>query len=108
MGSCYHQEFNVGVLKEQAQSVKDLMVRPYLPRFLREGDTAELKVVVNNTSDHDLKGEVSLDLLDPETEASLASEFGLTKKVSVRSQGPRFCHADVPNCCPRQGWNGGV
>jgi len=69
-----------GSLKEQAQSVKDLMVRPYLPRFLREGDTAELKVVVNNTSDHDLKGEVSLDLLDPETEASLASEFGLDKK----------------------------
>ncbi len=27
------------------------MVRPYLPRFLREGDRAELKVVVNNATD---------------------------------------------------------
>ena len=24
------------------------MVRPYVPRFLREGDQAEIKVVVNN------------------------------------------------------------
>ncbi len=27
------------------------MVRPYVPRFLREGDAAELKIVVNNASD---------------------------------------------------------
>ncbi len=67
-----------GSLRREVRTVKDLMVRPYLPRFLREGDEAELKVVVNNASDAALSGEVVLEILDPETEESLASEFGLS------------------------------
>ena len=43
-------------LKRETKSVKELMVRPYVPRFLREGDRAELKVVVNNASEGELKG----------------------------------------------------
>ena len=38
------------------RSVKELMVRPYVPRFLREGDEAELKVVVNNAGAKALSG----------------------------------------------------
>jgi uncharacterized protein YfaS (alpha-2-macroglobulin family) len=67
-----------GSLQREVRTVKDLMVRPYLPRFLREGDEAELKVVVNNASDAELSGEVVLEILDPETEESLAAEFGLS------------------------------
>ena len=37
-----------GSTSKEARTVKDLMVRPYMSRFLREGDRAELKVVVNN------------------------------------------------------------
>ena len=40
-----------GRLEKEARTVKDLMVRPYLPRFFREGDTAELRVMVNNAGD---------------------------------------------------------
>ncbi len=69
-----------GSLKRETRSVKDLMVRPYLPRFLREGDQAELKVVVNNASDREMAGEVTLEVTDPETEESLAAEFGLVGK----------------------------
>ena len=46
------------------------MVRPYVPRFLREGDTAELKVVVNNASDRTLSGRLALEILDTETNES--------------------------------------
>lgn len=70
-------DLKAGSLTREARSVKDLMVRPYLPRFLREGDRAELRVVVNNASDRDLSGTLALDLRDPDTEASLAAEFGL-------------------------------
>ena len=45
------RDLKSGSLHKETQSVKDLMVRPYVPRFLREGDAAELKVVVNNASD---------------------------------------------------------
>ncbi len=67
-----------GMIQKEARSYKDLMVRPYLPRFLREGDKAEIKVVVNNASDRDLSGKVILDILDPSTNESVARKFGLS------------------------------
>jgi uncharacterized protein YfaS (alpha-2-macroglobulin family) len=66
-----------GYEEREARTVKELMVRPYLPRFLREGDTADLKVVVNNGSAGDLAGEVRLAILDPESDEDLSAEFGL-------------------------------
>jgi len=65
-----------GSVKATTRSVKDLMVRPYLPRFLREGDQALVKVVVNNASAKDLSGELKLEIFDPETNASLMKELG--------------------------------
>jgi len=56
-----------GTLHREARSAKDLMVRPYLPRFLRTGDEAELKVVVNNAGKKPLRGDLRLELYDAET-----------------------------------------
>jgi uncharacterized protein YfaS (alpha-2-macroglobulin family) len=67
-----------GSLHAESRSAKDLMVRPYLPRFLREGDRAELRVMVNNTSDGQLTGGLDFEIRDPRTGESLLSEFGLT------------------------------
>ncbi len=66
-----------GSATKKTRSVKDLMVRPYVPRFLREGDTATLTVNVNNASEGPLKGELELDLIDVETQKSVLREFGL-------------------------------
>ena len=70
-----------GSVSMETRSVKDLMVRPYLPRFLREGDKAELKVVVNNASDKTLSGELILDIEDADTHESVAKKFGLEGAV---------------------------
>ncbi len=67
-----------GYVEKSAESVKELMIRPYLPRFLREGDVAQLKVVVNSAGESVLAGEATLEITDPETNASLLAEFGLT------------------------------
>jgi uncharacterized protein YfaS (alpha-2-macroglobulin family) len=78
------------VLTQETQTAKELMVRPYLPRFLREGDEATLAVVVNNLSDKALSGEVVLELFEPETNAPLAQRFGLIqpkKAFEVPAQG---------------------
>jgi len=72
------RDLKAASLHREARTVKDLMVRPYVPRFLREGDAAELKVVVNNASERPLSGRVTLDILDAETNASALSAFGLT------------------------------
>jgi len=66
-----------GAVHRETRSVKDLMVRPNMPRFLREGDRASLKVAVNNASDKELSGTVRLAVLDAETEHDVAAELGL-------------------------------
>lgn len=66
-----------GYLEREVETVKDLMVRPYLPRFLREGDTASLKVVVNNAAEKPLAGDLRLAIVDAETDEDVSAEFGL-------------------------------
>lgn len=66
-----------GSAVETTRTSKDLMVRPYLPRFLREGDQAEIAVVINNTSTQNLSGQLAFDIIDPETKKSRAAEFRL-------------------------------
>ena len=73
-----------GSLEKEARTVKELMVRPYLPRFFREGDRAELKVVVNNAGETDLAGNVALEVFDPATNENLAPTFGLPEVVPAR------------------------
>jgi len=70
-----------GSLEKEALTVKELMVRPYLPRFFREGDQAELRVVVNNAGEASLSGSVSLEIFDPATDENLAPAFGLPASV---------------------------
>ncbi|MHB8876393.1 MAG: alpha-2-macroglobulin family protein, partial [Myxococcaceae bacterium] len=65
-----------GSTSKQTKSVKDLMVRPYLPRFLREGDQASVKVVINNASSVPMKGNLRFEIQDPDSGASLLADFG--------------------------------
>ncbi len=72
------RDWKAGSVRKEAKSVKDLMVRPYVPRFLREADRADLKIVVNDASERDLSGRVTVDILDADSNASVLSAFGLT------------------------------
>jgi len=67
-----------GSVKAKSRSVKELMVRPYLPRFLREGDQAQIKVVVNNASTAAKSGELTFQVLDPDTKANVGAELKLS------------------------------
>ena len=85
-----------GSAHRTARTVRDLMVRPALPRFLRQGDRAEIEVVVDNAGEVPLAGTVELDVVDPETGRSLAGDFGLDRTSApfelepVRSRALRF------------------
>ena len=77
-------DLRAGSLRKQARTVKELMVRPYLPRFLREGDEAVVQVAVNNAGEAPLAGTLRFEILDPESvdtesERSLLAEFGLAE-----------------------------
>ncbi len=71
-----------GSVERQVRTVKELMVRPYLPRFLREGDRVDLAVVVNNAGEKALHGQLDFEILDPSDESDLNAEFGLATSNS--------------------------
>lgn len=63
--------------ERQVKTVKELMVRPAVPRFLREGDSAALRVVVNNAGESALEGSLRLELTDPDTGEDLRAAFNI-------------------------------
>ncbi|MFQ5526490.1 MAG: alpha-2-macroglobulin [Thermoanaerobaculia bacterium] len=76
------RDLRAGRVTEQVKTVKDLLVRPYLPRFLREGDKAKLRVVVQNAGDEPLAGALDFDIVDAETQEDLAAAFGVDASVA--------------------------
>ncbi len=70
-------DLRAGSVQKQTRSVKELMVRPYLPRFLREGDRAAIRVVVNNAGESTLEGGLDFEITDPDTGEDLRGLFGL-------------------------------
>ncbi len=77
------RDFRVGSVHAETRSAKSLMVRPYLPRFLREGDQAEIRAVVNNAGETPLSGEVRLELVDAATQEDRLAAFGLAPTAAI-------------------------
>lgn len=63
---------------KKVQSVKDLMVRTYLPRFLRQGDNISLKVVIDNAGKKSISGTFYFELW--QDEEKVTKEFSLDEK----------------------------
>ena len=78
------RDLQAGSLHREARSVKELMVRPYLPRFLREGDRAELRVVVNNAADRELDGHRSPSTSSTPTPRRACSASSASRRPSPR------------------------
>jgi len=77
------ENLSSGSNQREIVSAKDLMVRPYLPRFVREGDDWVARVLVRNAGGEPLSGTFDFDLVDPDSETSVADSFGIA--VSQRS-----------------------
>ncbi|HEX4955527.1 MAG TPA: MG2 domain-containing protein [Thermoanaerobaculia bacterium] len=81
------KDLAVGSRNEKVKTVRELTVRPSLPRFLREGDRLAVEVLIDNSSETRLSGQLDVELFDPATEASRLADFGLT---SARARGLAF------------------
>ena len=95
-----------GSREKETRAVKDLMVRPYVPRFLREGDKAEIKVVVNNASDkRALRQRSSSTSSIPTRNTSLLAAFGLGdggRDAAVHGEAGRRHEPHVPRDGPER------
>lgn len=73
-GYAHTKDMMTGMLTATATTAKDFMLRPNMPRFLRVGDETQIAATVQNQSDRQQKGEVSLVLFDPVTEKVVRRE----------------------------------
>ena len=77
-GLAHTKDLDIGTISGEVVTQKDLMVRPHLPRFLREGDAITLSSRVVNLTDGEMNGEASLQLLDAVTMKDISAQLGLT------------------------------
>ncbi len=96
------KDLRSGSLRRDARTVKELMVRPYLPRFFREGDSAELKVMVNNASERALSGSLKLEIMDPDSKEPRHALFQVQKtEHSFRVEAGKSTTLSFPLSAPR-------
>ncbi len=74
-----------GTLAAHAVTRKPLMLRPNLPRFLREGDSIVITARIVNQSGRKLTGAARLSLTPLEGKEDLCASFGLTESERLRA-----------------------
>lgn len=81
-GLAHDKEMNYGTFSGSAVAKKKVMVQPNIPRFVRMGDKSTVSTRIFNTSEKNVAGEVTMQLLDPETEEVVVES---TRKFSVEA-----------------------
>ena len=73
MGLAHSKSLEYGLIEKEVMTRKDLMVFPNAPRFVRQGDTVIFSAKVVSLADHDMDGEVSLQLVNGITQQPAGS-----------------------------------
>ena len=68
MGVANTTDMMYGYIDGEAIAQKDVMIQPNMPRFIREGDKAQISARLFNTTDHSVSGTSLLQLIDPVTD----------------------------------------
>lgn len=68
MGIANTADMLYGYIDGEAIAQKDVMIQPNMPRFIREGDKAQISARLFNTTDHSVSGTSLLQLIDPATD----------------------------------------
>lgn len=71
----HSKSLQVGTATFFSQTQKQLMVRPNLPRYLREADKITLKAQIQNLSKEIQKGNARIEIINPETNENITSLF---------------------------------
>lgn len=89
------QDLSTGETSKYITTSRELMVRPNMPRFFRNGDRAEIKVTVSNLSDSRQQGQATLELFVPQTTKVLSKQAVDFNIAAGESQTVSFTF-DVP------------
>ncbi|MDO4707600.1 MAG: alpha-2-macroglobulin family protein [Porphyromonadaceae bacterium] len=90
------EDLSAGYAQRSVEVYRPLMLKPYLPRLLRQGDEASLAATLRSEADKPLKGACVLELYEPRSERMLRrvdQPFSLAPKASTSL---RFDLAQLP------------
>ena len=79
MGFAHTTDLKSGSIYEELITQKELMLMPNIPRFLRENDKIFFTAKINNITDHDVEGLVSIEFFDALTNEKLNQEILVDK-----------------------------
>ncbi|MCD8288751.1 MAG: MG2 domain-containing protein [Prevotella sp.] len=99
----HDKEMNAGSLQGETVASKPLMVQPNMPRFIREGDRAQIAATVANASEEALTLTARIQLLDRATEEvvyeqALPCRVPAMSNAAVQFDLPATLAADVYAC----------
>ena len=97
MGIANTTDMMYGYIDGEAIAQKDVMIQPNMPRFIREGDKAQISARLFNTTDHSVSGTSLLQLIDPATDKVVYQQSApFTIDASV-SAAVTFVVSDLPS-----------
>ncbi len=74
LGLANTKDMCYGMIEADVVAKKELMLQPNMPRFTRKGDKATISSSIANTSENDLSGIATIEILDIETEKVVLRE----------------------------------
>jgi len=83
------KDLSLGLSEQSIITQKDLMVQPFAPRFLREGDRFEFTAKISNMTDKEITGSSNLELLNTATMQPVDGWFQNTFPVQHFTVGPK-------------------
>lgn len=90
MGLAHTKDLKIGHVDKYVNTIKELMVTPNVPRFLREGDSVVLSAKISNMSKKKMDGAAKLELFDAATMKPIDKSYGNSgeqQKFSVKANG---------------------
>ncbi len=93
MSLAHDKEMNVGNYTAEMTARKKLMVQPNVPRFVREGDRAQLSASVASLGDEQLSVTAELEIADAETGQTV---FSASAQCVVAAEGTSAVTFDLP------------
>lgn len=103
MSLSHDKNMNIGSLSSEVIAQKKLMIQPNIPRFIREGDKAQMSATIMNNSEKNISGKAYLIIMNPRDEkvlSKLESKFQISqgKQSTVMFNLPENLVADVYVC----------
>ena len=99
----YNNALNTDVLKKEVLTNKPVMVKSSLPRFLRQGDKAQLAASLQNSTDNVLPCDAIIEIFNPRTDEVIVRKT-FNENIAPNGTNTLKIDWDVPDTIPFVGF----